>query len=262
MCSRVLAKSSLPEKLEFLAPLLGTWKGKGQGNYPTIKPFSFLEETQFSNNGKPFISYVQKTKSEGGEPMHTETGYIRVRDDNGSSIIEFLVNDPTGVSSIFDGKVEENTDSKFTVKFTSTNVQCTPSAKPVTNIERSFTVEKSDTPKLTANLEKEYNPPLLVSLEEFDAMSDDEKCVIDVRELGELENGVVPGSYHCPLGQFIVATVKPGSEWHDRITSGKKIILYCASAGRSKIATNVMRTRGHNQVYSLAVGYKAWKDAQ
>ena len=31
MCSRVLAKSSLPEKLEFLAPLLGTWKGKGQG---------------------------------------------------------------------------------------------------------------------------------------------------------------------------------------------------------------------------------------
>merc|ERR1712100_65319 len=252
MCSRVLAKSSLPEKLEFLAPLLGTWKGKGQGNYPTIKPFSFLEETQFSNNGKPFISYVQKTKSEGGEPMHTETGYIRVRDDNGSSIIEFLVNDPTGVSSIFDGKVEENTDSKFTVKFTSTNVQCTPSAKPVTNIERSFTVEKSDTPKLSYS----------VAMEEFDAMSDDEKCVIDVREPGELENGVIPGSYHCPLGQFIVATVKPGSEWHDRITSGKKIILYCASAGRSKIATNVMRTRGHNQVYSLAVGYKAWKDAQ
>ena len=37
--------------------LFGKWKGKGSGTYPTIKPFEYLEEVEFCNNGTPFTSY-------------------------------------------------------------------------------------------------------------------------------------------------------------------------------------------------------------
>ena len=65
--------------LEPLAPLLGTWAGRGAGQYPTIQPFEYLEEVVFSHVGKPFLGYGQKTKAVAdGRPMHAETGYLRV----------------------------------------------------------------------------------------------------------------------------------------------------------------------------------------
>src|ERR1700737_895872 len=65
--------------LQALAPLLGTWQGRGSGTYPTIEPFDYLEEVAFSHVGKPFLVYGQKTKSAAdGKPLHAETGYLRV----------------------------------------------------------------------------------------------------------------------------------------------------------------------------------------
>ena len=43
--------------LEALAPLLGTWAGRGAGEYPTIQPFEYFEEVVFSHVGKPFLVY-------------------------------------------------------------------------------------------------------------------------------------------------------------------------------------------------------------
>jgi len=55
MCSR----KPVAAELDILRPILGTWKGQGKGTYPTIEPFEYNEETSFSTNGKPFISYQQ-----------------------------------------------------------------------------------------------------------------------------------------------------------------------------------------------------------
>jgi hypothetical protein len=45
-----------------LSWLIGKWKGEGCGTYPTIKPFEYVEEVEFSNDGIPFINYKYEHK--------------------------------------------------------------------------------------------------------------------------------------------------------------------------------------------------------
>ena len=81
-----------------LAPLLGTWAGRGAGAYPTIQPFEYLEEIVFSHVGKPFLAYSQKTKAVAdGKPLHAETGYLRVPEPGR---VELVLAHPSGVTEI------------------------------------------------------------------------------------------------------------------------------------------------------------------
>lgn len=44
--------------VEPLSYLLGTWRGQGEGGFPTISSFTYGEELQFSHPGnKVFISF-------------------------------------------------------------------------------------------------------------------------------------------------------------------------------------------------------------
>jgi hypothetical protein len=114
--------------------LIGTWRGEGQGEYPTIKPFRYREEIRFTHNGKPFLIYSQRTESiDNGQPMHAETGYLRVV---GSDQVEFVVAQPIGFAEISLGRVRANR-----VDVECSNVARTPSAKPVTSIGRSIWLE-------------------------------------------------------------------------------------------------------------------------
>lgn len=124
----------LSENLMPLAPLLGTWKGSGAGEYPTIDSFEYTEELTFTNIGKPFLLYVQRTWSPTGTPMHTETGYVRMPSPG---IVEMTLAQPTGQSELLEGTWEEE-NGGFRIVLDG-RVLNTASAKVVDATKRAYT---------------------------------------------------------------------------------------------------------------------------
>ena len=120
--------------LDSLAFLVGTWKGHGNGRYPTIKPFEYVEEAVFTPGpGKPFIAYRQRTRRAGGaEPLHSESGYIRPGGPDGA---ELVIAQPTGIVEIHTGEI-----GRDEVCFRSKDVRLSPTAVEVARVERSITV--------------------------------------------------------------------------------------------------------------------------
>ena len=118
-------------EIAHLTFLLGTWHGRGEGDYPTIEPFSYQETVVFGHGGKPFISYSQRTRGDDG-PLHSETGYVRPA-PNGAA--ELVVAQPTGIVEIHEGTVESEV-----VRFESRQVIHTPTAKAVSRVSRTIAV--------------------------------------------------------------------------------------------------------------------------
>ncbi|SOX53241.1 FABP family protein [Mycobacterium ahvazicum] len=124
--------------LEALAPLLGTWAGRGSGEYPTIQPFDYLEEIVFSHVGKPFLAYGQKTKgADDGKPMHAETGYLRVPRPGH---VEMVLAHPSGVTEIEVGSYRV-TGGVIEIELATTSVGLTPTAKEVSALGRTVRID-------------------------------------------------------------------------------------------------------------------------
>lgn len=134
--STVAGVPDLHPGIATLAPLLGHWAGAGNGDYPSIEPFSYLEEVSFGHTGKPFLTYSQRTRSPDGQPLHAETGYLRTPS---ASRVELVLAHPTGVTEIDEGTVTEH-DGDLVIDVHSTTIGLTASAKDVTALRRSFTL--------------------------------------------------------------------------------------------------------------------------
>ena len=121
---------------EPLRLLLGTWRGEGRGDYPSIESFDYLEEVTFGHVGKPFLAYSQKTRhKDTGEPLHAETGYWR---PVASDTIEVVLAHPTGVSEITEGSFALHAD-ELKIKLATSHIGLTATAKDVTKVVRTIT---------------------------------------------------------------------------------------------------------------------------
>ena len=79
--------------------------------------------------------------------------------------------------------------------------------------------------------------------------------LVDVREDNEWDDAHAAGAIHLGKGiieRDIEATVP------DKST---ELILYCGGGYRSALAADVLQTMGYTNVWSMAGGWKAWKDS-
>ncbi len=121
-----------------LTPLLGVWAGQGAGVYPTIAPFGYFEEVTFGHVGKPFLSYVQRTRADDdGRPLHAETGFLRVPS---AGRVELVLAHPTGVTEIEEGTLSVR-ETTIEMELVATAIGRTASAKEITALGRSIRVD-------------------------------------------------------------------------------------------------------------------------
>jgi rhodanese-related sulfurtransferase len=91
-------------------------------------------------------------------------------------------------------------------------------------------------------------------------LEDDSVQFVDIRDVRELErDGMIPGAFHAPRG-MIEFWVDPDSPYYkDVFGSGKKFVLYCASAWRSALAAKALKDMGMDKVAHMEGGFSAWK---
>jgi len=125
--------------IEPLAFLLGTWAGEGSGSYPTIEPFPYRESISFTQNGKPFLAYQQRTMhATEHRPLHAETGYWRLAPDG--TTVELVLAHPFGVVEVLSGPITSNAETHHRIELTSASLAGTPTAKEVRRTTRMITI--------------------------------------------------------------------------------------------------------------------------
>ena len=85
---------------------------------------------------------------------------------------------------------------------------------------------------------------------------------VDVRGKEErAKYGAMPDALHAPRG-FLEFIADPASEMHDEaFSSGKTLLLFCASGGRSALAAKTLHDMGIEKVAHIAGGFVAWRMA-
>jgi nitrobindin-like protein len=114
--------------------LIGTWRGGGNGEYPTIGPFRYGEEMLFEHVGDPFLLYSQRSWLEpGGAPLHFERGFLR---PGGPGRVELVLAHPLGLTEVAEGTLEGTA-----LQTASTAMGRTGTGDPVTSLVRRWLVD-------------------------------------------------------------------------------------------------------------------------
>ena len=91
-----------------LAWLIGTWRGKGRGEYPNVPGFQFAQEVSFNHDGRAFLNYFSRSwiideNDEIIRPAASEVGFWRVKENN---VLEVLLAHNTGIAEGWVGVVK------------------------------------------------------------------------------------------------------------------------------------------------------------
>jgi len=101
-------------------------------------------------------------------------------------------------------------------------------------------------------------------LEQAHGLLNDENTIfVDIRDVRELEReGMIPNALHAPRG-MLEFWVDPDSPYYKPVFGeGKRLVLYCASAWRSALATETLQKMGVPNICHLEGGFSAWKSAE
>ena len=85
--------------------------------------------------------------------------------------------------------------------------------------------------------------------------------LIDIREANEIsESGAIPGAVHAPRGMLEFYADPTSPYYRAEFDPEGRIILACASGGRSALAVVTLQQMGYRNVAHLDGGLKAWKE--
>ncbi|WP_328634370.1 FABP family protein [Streptomyces sp. NBC_00356] len=135
-----------PEPHPLLAPvlgLLGSWHGRGRGEYPTLDgDFTYAQEVTFSHDGRPFLRYEARAWLIDADdapvrPAARESGWWRIQPEGR---VEALITQPTGIAEVMVGAAADGT-----VELATHTVGLTPTAKHVDATGRRYALTDDDT---------------------------------------------------------------------------------------------------------------------
>nr|WP_246497929.1 FABP family protein [Natronoglycomyces albus] len=153
-----------------LLPLVGRWRGRGQGGYPDIDDFMYAQELEFAHDGRPFLyyrarSWIIEPDGTAVRPAAQEVGWWRPISSKNPKRpeVELLLAQPTGIMELYYGHVDGTK-----IELATDAVMRSPHAKEVTASQRlyglvegalMYAIEmaaegKPMTPHLSARLER------------------------------------------------------------------------------------------------------------
>ena len=116
-----------------VAAWIGTWRGEGEGSYPTIDPFHYAEELTLTRvPGRPVVAWSSRARDAAGQPRHAESGFLRIVDDG----VELVLAHNFGTVEVAVGRLgggHLDLDTHATAR--------TPSAKVIEQIRRRYTLD-------------------------------------------------------------------------------------------------------------------------
>ncbi len=114
--------------------LAGTWRGAGEGEYPTIEPFAYLEELVITPvPGRPVAHWRSTTRDRAtGEPRHAESGFLRSTGEG----VELVVAHGFGIAEVAGG-----TFAAGVLALRSDRLLGTPTAKHVGEVVRRYELD-------------------------------------------------------------------------------------------------------------------------
>ena len=86
--------------------------------------------------------------------------------------------------------------------------------------------------------------------------------LVDIREAEERRQlGGIPGAIHTSRGMLEFSADPTSAYYRPGFDPDSRIILYCASGGRSALAADMLQGLGYERVAHLDGGLRAWRDA-
>jgi hypothetical protein len=122
-----------------LACLLGTWRGLGHGEFPTIGAFDYGEWMLFEQVGDPFLMSAQRSWLIADDaPLHFERGFWRP----GSSAagLELTLAHPLGLTEVAEGELRVDGEVT-TIELASRTIGRTSTGMAVSGLRRRYEIE-------------------------------------------------------------------------------------------------------------------------
>ncbi len=118
--------------MEALAFLLGTWRGSGRQEYPTVDDADYEEELSFVAD-EGFLVYAQRAwRPADGTTFHRESGFWRLAE---GGALEVCLGHPLGLVEVSEGSLDGTA-----IHLRSVSIERTRTGDPVAAVERRYEI--------------------------------------------------------------------------------------------------------------------------